>query len=132
MAQPDSQLWNFWVSLLGGGVVGAMISTLLAHRFNQERDRKARRMQFLTVVGEWRTKVNRCVVPAKIAKDFPADVIRFGGVYDAVTSDLWFWQRSKFHKICDDIVKMTDGEVERSGGKETLLKRIEAIRNFLL
>jgi hypothetical protein len=72
------------------------------------------------------------VVPAKIAKDFPTDAIRFGGLYDAVASDLWFWQRSKFHDMCDDIVKMTDGEVERAGGKEMLLKRIEAIQAFLL
>src|SRR5438094_568761 len=97
------------VTFFSGGLVGAC----LAHFFAKEREKQARRTDFLKVVGEWRTKVNRCPSPAKVAADFPQDVARFGGAYIALQPDLWRWKRSKFQVLCDQIVAMTDSDVER-------------------
>jgi hypothetical protein len=108
------------VTFLGGGLVGAC----LAHFFAKGREKNTRRIDFLEVVGEWRTKV-KCPSAAKIAADFPQDVARFGGAYIALEPDLCRWKRSKFHALCDRIVAMTDNDVQKD--KSKLLERIESI-----
>jgi hypothetical protein len=89
-------------------------------------------------MGAWRTRVYRCNDISTIISNFPNEVAAFGGEYIAFEQDLPVPDRDKFHSMCDQIVTMTNAEVEEqihgvmNGliGKERLLKRIEEIIAF--
>jgi hypothetical protein len=127
-------LANLLVSaILGGGISAAIVANIFAKR----RDRENRRTEFLKKIGAWRTKVYRCQIPSKLSADFPKDVAVFGGEYIALERDLRGWQREDFHRLCDQIVAMTDSDVEQTApggvllGKTQLLERIEKIISIL-
>jgi hypothetical protein len=126
---------SFLTALLGGGVIGGLIAAYAANKYAQSRDRNTRRIEFIRLLGEWRTQVYQRHTHAVTIADFPEQVIRFGGAYVAIEPDLWCWRRSKFHAMCDEIIAMTDAEVEKREnelmGKAKLLGRIEAIIAFL-
>jgi hypothetical protein len=116
----------FILTLVGG--VGGWFAN---NWFSESRDRSARRLKFIDLAGAWRTKANRCIILRNLSADFPKDVETFGGAYNALEQDLCEPERSKFHTMCDDIVTMTDAEVETDGGKAKLLNRLEAILKLL-
>jgi len=132
----NSQLATFLLSLVGGGSINNL-SAYVTNTFQWKRDRRARLTQFLSVAGEWRTKTYRSAVPEKFMKDFPEDIARFGGAYIALEPDLSSPKRDNFHRLCDEIISMTDADVaEMVGatpphlkwrGRDELLKRIEAV-----
>jgi hypothetical protein len=130
-------LVSFLVSLFGGGVIGGLVAAYVTNKFTETRDRKARRLDFMRLLGEWRVTTLRIPRPADLSSDFPQTVAKFGGAYVALERDLWPWKKSKFHSLCDQIVAMTDSEVEatdnegRMTGKELLLKRIETLIAFI-
>lgn len=134
---PDAEtIGSFLAALFGGGVIGGLVAAYAANKYAQARDRKARRIEFMRLLGEWRTAVYRCQTGIADSADFPAHVARFGGDYVAIESDLWCWQRSKFHAMCEQIIAMADPDVEQTGsgvvtGRTQLLKRIEVISSFL-
>ncbi len=129
-----SLLANLLVSaILGGGISAAIVANIFAKR----RDRENRRTDFLKKIGAWRTKVYRCQIASKLSADFPKDVAVFGGEYIALERDLRGEQREDFHRLCDQIVAMTDSDVEQTEtggvllGKTQLLERIEKIISIL-
>lgn len=128
-------LRSFLTSLLGGGVIGGLVAAYAANKYAQSRERYARRLEFLGFLGHWRVSVLRCNRRTEVSRNFPEQVAHFAGAYVALEPDLWPWQRSKFHAMCDQIVAMTDAEVEASHegeltGKTMPLKRIEAVIAF--
>lgn len=114
---------GFGSFLLGVGVTA--LGWLVVHHLNKVRDRGVRRSDFLKMMGQWRTRVYRCADYRKVAADFPELAARFGGEYIALERDLRGAEKRRFHQLCDQIIAMTDGEVERS--RPELLSRIEAI-----
>jgi hypothetical protein len=137
MLNPNNQIVSFLVSLFGGGVIGGLVAAYVTNKFTETRDRKARWLDFMRLLGEWRVKTLRTYRPADLSRDFPQTVAKFGGAYIALERDLWYWKRAKFHSLCDQIVAMTDSEVEttdnegRMTGKGLLLKRIETLIAFM-
>ena len=125
-----SSIGNLLVSfVLGGGISAAIVANIFA----EKRDRENRRIEFLKKMAAWRTRVYRCVVASKLSEDFPKDVAEFGGEYVVIEGDLRGQQREDFHRLCDQIVAMTDSAVEQRTpdgallGKAQLLERIEGI-----
>jgi len=61
----------------------------------------------------------------------------FGGEYIALERDLQGRQREDIHRLCDQIVVMTDSDIEQTApggvllGKSQLLERIEKIISIL-
>src|SRR5262249_138640 len=91
-----------------------------------------RKRDFLSKMGAWRTRVYRCVIASKLSANFPDEIASFGGDYVAMERDFTGETRDKFHSLCDQLVGMTDAEVEEvpAGdlvGKSKLLERIESI-----
>ena len=125
--------WYLFGSLLSFILGGGIIAAILANIFAEKRDKEYRRIQFLKKMGAWRTRVHRCVIASKLAEDFPKDVAEFGGEYVAIEGDLPGEQRENFRRVCDQIVAMTDSDVEQTApdgklvGKARLLERIEEI-----
>jgi len=133
---------------LACGIAGGVIQSWFTHKFSEEREsfarkfatalaRETRKRDFIGKMVAWRTRVLRCNDPHELAAKFPAELDSFGRDYAVMEQDLSGELRSQFHGLCDQIVAMTDGEVERTGpnnemhGKATLLMPIQAVTSLI-
>jgi hypothetical protein len=112
---------SFWPSFIGGGILGGIVSATLTFLYNRHlasgnreflklASKADRRRSFIRDIGEWRTRVYRCVQPHVLSNEFPDAVAKFGGACIALEPDFHAEFRNTFHAIYEEIITMTDAQ----------------------
>ena len=116
---------------IGGGITGAIVAHYLAKSRDAENRRHLkiatqddRRRDFLKVAGAWRTKAARCIDPHELRDDFEAFAMGFGGGCKAVSDAIPEATRTEFQRLCEEIVSMTEEEIETEEGNANFLVKI--------
>ena len=114
------------ISFLSGGVAGSLITYFLTRRNEKENRKRA----FLAFMAQWKSEVETCGQPQKLAEDFSAKVHVFMGEADKVRRDFYLkLSRTLFDGTCQ-AVRSAGHKIGALNERKELVGRVNTLSAF--
>jgi gas vesicle protein len=135
---PSPNVVSFWLSFLGGGVVGGIVSASLTYLYNrslaaENREhlrglgKAGRKRHFEAFVTEWKARAERVPNPSVTANRFNSDIAEFQREFVLVRSDYG----SELEALVESITERSAGQIEQGNCHQELILNLGKILRLL-